>query len=247
MKCAPTLWEFELIFQSICDTDKINYSFVVDVKSDIKMQLKNNIFQWNLKVLSENERSVFQLLDTMRLNDKGLINSYKTTAKTHATMDKEFNILLYAENLHFLLTKCGWRVRNARAHYIFEQSKFKKDFVIMNQVSSQNGATDVERDFFKLMNNSNFGYDCRNNADNCLSQPIYDEIEELSYTKKYQNVFDQEISDFVSSEILKRQIEEEYLSKFAKLDPQDEYFDAKNNSWEIQKKKKKIFWHNLFV
>ena len=180
--------------------------------------------------MSENERSVFQLLDTMRLNDKGLINSYKTTAKTHATMDKEFNILLYAENLHFLLTKCGWRVRNARAHYIFEQSKFKKDFVIMNQVSSQNGATDVERDFFKLMNNSNFGYDCRNNADNCLSQPIYDEIEELSYTKKYQNVFDQEISDFVSSEILKRQIEEEYLSKFAKLDPQDEYFDAKNNS-----------------
>ena len=241
MKCAPTLWEFELIFQSICDTDKINYSFVVDVKSDIKMQLKNNIFQWNLKVLSENERSVFQLLDTMRLNDKGLINSYKTTAKTHATMDKKFNILLYAENLHFLLTKCGWRVRNARAHYIFEQSKFKKDFVIMNQVSSQNGATDVERDFFKLMNNSNFGYDCRNNADNCLSQPIYDEIEELSYTKKYQNVFDQEISDFVSSEILKRQIEEEYLSKFAKLDPQDEYFDAKNNSWEIQKKKKKDF------
>ena len=166
----------------------------------------------------------------MRLNDKGLINSYKTTAKTHATMDEKFNILLYAENLHFLLIKCGWRVRNARAHYIFEQSKFKKDFVIMNQVSSQKGATDVERDFFKLMNNSNFGYDCRDNADNCLSQPIYDEIEELSYAKKYQNVFDQEIGDFVSSEILKRQIEEEYLSKFDKLDPQDEYFDAKNNS-----------------
>ena len=144
-------------------------------------------------------------------------------------MDKEFNILLYAENLHFLLTKCGWRVRNARAHYIFEQSKFKKDFVIMNQVSSQNGATDVERDFFKLMNNSNFGYDCRNNADNCFFQPIYDENEEFSYTKKNQNVFDQEISNFVSSEILERQLEEEYLNKFAKLDPQDEYFDAKKS------------------
>ena len=38
----------------------------------------------------------------------------------------------------------------------------------MNQVSCQNAATDVERDFFKLMNNSNFGYEGRNNADNCF-------------------------------------------------------------------------------
>ena len=30
------------------------------------------------KVLSANERSVFQLYDAMRLNDKGTINSFKT-------------------------------------------------------------------------------------------------------------------------------------------------------------------------
>ena len=76
------------------------------------------------------------------------------------------------------------------------------------------------------MNNSNFGFDCRNNANNCFFQPIYDEIEELSDAKKYLNVFDQDIGDFISSEILERQLEEEYLNKFAKLDPQDEYFDA---------------------
>ena len=61
----------------------------------------------------------------------------------------------------------------------------------MNQVSRQNAPTDVEKDFYKLMNNSNFGYNCRNNADNCFLQPIYDEIEELSYAKGYQNIFDQ--------------------------------------------------------
>ena len=38
----------------------------------------------------------------------------------------------------------------------------------MNQVSRQNAATDVERDFFKVINNSKFGYDHRNNADNCF-------------------------------------------------------------------------------
>ena len=68
-------------------------------------------------------------------------------------------------------------------------------------------------------------------------QPIYDEIEELSFAKKYQNVFDQDISDFAASEFLEKQLEEEYLNKFAKLDPHDEYFDAKNNPLEIQKRK----------
>ena len=37
----------------------------------------------------------------------------------------------------------------------------------MNQVSRKNAKTDMEKDFYKLMNNSNFGYDSRNNADNC--------------------------------------------------------------------------------
>ena len=42
----------------------------------------------------------------------------------------------------------------------------------MNQVSRQNAKTNMEKDFYKLMNNLNFGYDCRNNADNCYFLPI---------------------------------------------------------------------------
>ena len=42
------------------------------------------------KVLPPTERSVFQLLDAMKLNDKGLLNSYKATSKTHSTMGKSF-------------------------------------------------------------------------------------------------------------------------------------------------------------
>ena len=86
------------------------------------------------------------------------------------------------------------------------------------------------------MNSSNFGYDCRNNADNCFFQLNYEEIEELSYAKRYQNVFDQQISDFVSSAILERQIEEKFLNKLYALDTQDEFYEARKNSLEIQKK-----------
>ena len=78
----------------------------------------------------------------------------------------------------------------------------------MNQVPRQNAKTKVEKDFCKLLNNANFGYNCRNNVDNCFFAPVFDEIEELSYVKNYQNVFDAEIMDFVSTEPLESQIEE---------------------------------------
>ena len=49
-------------------------------------------------------------------------------------MDKKFAISLYAEYLHFLSSRSGWRFSDVRTHYTFEQSKFKKEFVIINQV-----------------------------------------------------------------------------------------------------------------
>ena len=55
--------------------------------------------------------------------------------------------------------------------------------------------------------------------------------------KRYQNIFDQSISEFVSSEYLKREIEEEFSNKIARLDPKDIYYDARKNSLEVQKKK----------
>ena len=44
----------------------------------------------------------------------------------------------------------------------------------MNQESRQKATSSVERYFFKLLNNSNFGIDSRNNIDNCILQPLYD-------------------------------------------------------------------------
>ena len=157
-------------------------------------------------------------------------------------MHEKIPIPLYAEHLHFLLTRCGWRVTKTRGHYTFEQKKFKKGFVIMNQVSKQNAKTDAEKDFYKSMNNSNFGYDCHNNADNCCFSPINDGLEELIYAKRYQNLFDQSKSEFVSSKYFKRQIKEEFFNKVAKLGRNDKFYDARKYSLEIQRRKNVVLY-----
>ena len=54
------------------------------------------------------------------------------------------------------------------------------------------------------MNNANFGFDCRNNA-NTKFEPIINEIREITYIKKY-NLFDSQIANFVKSDILEQRI-----------------------------------------
>ena len=80
----------------------------------------------------------------------------------------------------------------------------------MNQTSRQNAKNNIEKDFFELMNNANFGFDCRNNANNTKFEPIIDELSEISYIKKYYNLFDTKVQKFVRSEILEEQIKSEY-------------------------------------
>ena len=103
----------------------------------------------------------------------------------------------------------------------------------MNQVSRQNPQTDVENDFYKLLAMQISVTIVAIMLIIVIFQPVYDEIEELSFAKRYQNVFDQKIGEFVSTEILERQIEEEFLNKLCTLHPQDEYYKARKNSLEI--------------
>lgn len=51
--------------------------------------------------------------------------------------------------------------------------------------------------------------DCRNNFDNGTFEPISDEIAEICYMKKY-NLFEKTISKFVSSNLMKAEIEKTY-------------------------------------
>ena len=81
----------------------------------------------------------------------------------------------------------------------------------MNQKSRQQAANKIESDFLKLLNNANFGYDCRNNLDNCIFEPINDEIGELSFIRRYyNNLFDKDIQPFINSKILQEEIDEKF-------------------------------------
>ena len=130
---------------------------------------------------------------------------------------------MYLEYLSFVLRESV----GIHAHLTFEQSRFKRDFILMNQKSRQLSKNDVEKYFFKLMNNSNFGYDCRNNLDNCKLTPIFDELGEITYINRYHNIFDEKVSAFVTTDLVKQNMEEKFNDKLAKLNKEDQFYSIK--------------------
>ena len=59
----------------------------------------------------------------------------------------------------------------------------------MNQNYRKTAKSKVEKDFYKLLNNSNFGNDCRNSIGNCKRELMFDGFEEIAYIKKYPNTY----------------------------------------------------------
>ena len=98
----------------------------------------------------------------------------------------------------------------------------------MNQKSRQNSTTEIDKNFYKLLNNANFGYDCRNNLDNCIFEPICDEIGEISYLRNYhKSLFDAQISSFVNSALLEQEINKKFNDEMQKIQKADPFRSAK--------------------
>ena len=134
---------------------------------------------------------------------------------------------MYLEDLVFCIKRAGWKVTKIHSHLTFEQTRFKQNFILMNQKSRQELKNSVEKDFYKLMNDSNLGYDCRNNIDNCKFVPIFDEYKEITFINRYHNIFDQKVSKFVTPDLLKHKAEEEFNDKLTKLDKEDRFYEIK--------------------
>ena len=155
----PSLTEFNRILDKIFHNDNIGHLFIADIKFNdmnpktlLFNEIYSPIFEKNKK-MEPYERSTLQLIMSIMRRDenKYKINSFLYTSKTHPTLkDKKF-ISPYAEDLN----RACWLVTHIYEHYSFEQSKFKTDFIVMNQKSRQKATSSVERDFFKLLNNSN--------------------------------------------------------------------------------------------
>ena len=158
-------------------------------------------------------------------DNKDEIKSLPFNSKTHSTLNKIIFLNLYAEDLYFLTTRAGWEVTKIYDHFIFKQDTFKRDFVVMNQNARETANTKVEKDFYKLLNNSNFGNDCRNNIGNCKLDLLFDGLDEISYIKKFSNILqDTHYIEFFSVDLFKEQYIKEYKEKIEKLDKNDPFY-----------------------
>ena len=71
------------------------------------------------------------------------------------------DVFMYLDDLVFCIKRAGWKLTKIYSHLTFKQARFKKNFILMNQKSRQESKNSIEKDFYKLMNKSNFEYDCR--------------------------------------------------------------------------------------
>ena len=69
-----------------------------------------------------------------------------------------------------------------------------------------------------------FGY---YNLDNCTFVPIFDELNEVTYLKKYYSPYDQKISTFVSSDLMKQDAEEQYNGTMWQISKDDPFREIK--------------------
>ena len=198
-KRVPNLEELAEILVGVTLDDKLGHLFVVEIgfadvnkKTSLFNEMYPPIFEKNKKI-DPYEISCSQIMSRAQIqtikNKEDKLFSLPFNSKTHSTLKKKIFILLYAEDLFFLTTRAGWKVTKVYDHYTFKQDTFKKDFVVMNQINRRTAKTKVEKDFYKLLNNSNFGNDCRNNIRNCSFELMFDGFEEIAYIKKYSNIF----------------------------------------------------------
>ena len=68
---------------------------------------------------------------------------------------------MYLDDLVFCIKRASWKLTKIHSHLTFKQARFKKNFILMSQKSRQESKNSIEKDFYKLMNKSNFEYDCR--------------------------------------------------------------------------------------
>ena len=234
---------FNLLLESFSLEDKTGHLYIVDIEFDYENASKKQITYNEIyppiiekqKTIDPCEKSTYQLLDNFREGKNGPL-SYKVTAKAHSTLLPKKFIPLYLEDLAFVIKRYGWCVTKIHKHITFDQAPFKKDFILMNQKSRQESKTNAEKDFYKLMNNSNFGSDCRNNADNVDFVPIFDEINEIYSLQKYYSLIDPKISNFVSGELVENYVNNKFTQQFHKLDKNDAFYDVKLSSLKQEQK-----------
>ena len=117
---------------------------------------------------------------------------------------------------------------------------FQKEYILGNQRARQEVVArgdDVQANFWKPLNNSNFSFDCRDNSQNKSLHLIYDEDAEIEFLTKYEGY--KSTNPFLSLEARIRNIEEKY--KYVENLPFDEQPFAETLKKEEIKKVTEVF------
>ena len=241
----PSWIEFNLLIEKVSLDDPIGHLFVVDIEFDHEKATECQIMYNQIflpltdkqTVVLPNESFVFQLMELYFEDHNGMPKSYKTTSKCHSNLLPKRCVPIYLEELKFAIARCGWKFTKLYKHYYFEQERYKREFILTNQKFRQEAESKIESDFWKLLTNSNFGYDCRNNLGNCYFQPIRDEMNEINFIRRYyNNLFDKDISPFITSRILEDEITRKFNDERQKLTEDDPFFSVKMRSLENRSK-----------
>ena len=95
----------------------------------------------------------------------------------------------------------------------------------MNKNARKIAKTKFKKDFYKLLNDSNFGNNCKNNIGNCKLELLFDGLDEISYIKKFTNIMqDSRYRELFTIDLLKQQIQAEFNKKTENLDQDDPFY-----------------------
>ena len=138
-------WQtFNFLLESVSFEDKIGHLYIVDIEFDYKNATEKE-FAYNKiyppiiekqKPIDPCERSVLEMLEQFVRSDKGR-RAYQVTAKAHANLFKKNFLPMYLEDLVFCIKRAGWKVTKTHSHLTLEQSRFKRNFILMNQKSRE--------------------------------------------------------------------------------------------------------------
>ena len=99
------------------------------------------------------------------------------------------------------------------------------------RILEKTAKSSAEKDFYKLLNNSNFGNDCRNNIGNCKTELLYNGLDEIHYIKKFINIFqNSRYREFFSIDLLKKRVNNEFKEKCGQLDKSDPFYNSIHES-----------------
>ena len=96
--------------------------------------------------------------------------------------------------------------------------------------------TDVEKDFDKLLNTSNFGIDSRSNIDSRTLELIYDELGEIALPNKYDDIFDSgNYYQFADPKKMREEMNEKFDRLTLILDKDNPTYEARKYSYNQQR------------